>query len=76
MCLVDFRSTSFIQKSEIRLLTLVELSLSCRCANTPDSASFLLPPVASVPTEESHVGGSMKDQLDAQIEAEFGKLTG
>ena len=34
MCLVDFRSTSFIQKSEIRLLTLVELSLSCRCANT------------------------------------------
>ena len=28
-----------------------------------------------VPTEESHLGDSMKDLLDAQIEADFGKLT-
>jgi hypothetical protein len=34
MCLVDYRATRLIQNSEIRLLTLVELSLSCRCANT------------------------------------------
>ena len=31
--------------------------------------------MASVPIEESDLEGSMKDQLDAEIEAGFGKLT-
>ena len=58
----------------IRLLTMVELSLSCRCANTTDSASFLPPPVASLTTEESYSEEGMKDQLDAETEADFREL--
>ena len=56
------------------MLRLVELSLSCKCANTTDSASFLIPPVASMPIEESHLEGSSKEQLYDEIEADFGKL--
>ena len=66
MCAAGFRSPRATQYSEIRLFTLVELSLSCTCANTTDSASFL-PPVPG-PLEKSH--------LDSEIEEGFDKLTG
>jgi hypothetical protein len=61
-----FWSNGMVGVDRVRLFTVVELSLSCTCANTDDSASNPLP---STPSE-----GLEKEQIDKSIEAEFRKL--
>ena len=65
MRIIETRSPYSDQYIAIRLLTLMELSLSCTCANTADSASSPLP-VASVLQE--------KQQLDSEIKASLQKF--
>jgi hypothetical protein len=61
LCIIGL-DTEIGQYSKIRLLTQVELSLSCVCANTADSASYPLP-AFSVPQD--------KEQIDIEVEEFF-----
>ena len=65
MCFAGIRSPGTEQYSDIRLLTLVELSLAGICANAPDSASFPIPGVAE---------SQEKICLDTSIEEELSSL--
>jgi hypothetical protein len=64
--LAYYWSNGMVGVDRVRILTPVELSLSCTCANTDDSASNPLP---STPLE-----GAEKEKIDKSIEAEFSKL--